>query len=62
MNPDQIQQLIRQKDEVMRLLAILVERAGGEVRITPEELSHDRTIEREGIGFTGVLLLRARRA
>jgi len=43
----------------LRLLAVLVERAGGEVRITREELGHDREISQSEIGITGVLVLKA---
>ena len=59
---ERLRQMLRQREEVMRMLGVLIERAGGEVRITADELMHDRAMEREEIGFTGVILLRAKRA
>lgn len=39
--------IVRRQEEVMRFLAILVERAGGEVLILPQELQKKRTLRRE---------------
>lgn len=45
--------------DVTRLLGVLVERAGGEVTILPQELKRSRNVSREEIGFTGAVVLRS---
>ncbi len=50
-----------QRDDAFRVLAILIERAGGEVRISPMELQANRFLERDEIGMTGVTVLRVRK-
>ena len=59
--PEEIRELLKQRQDAMRFLAILVERAGGEVRIAPSELADHRFLERDDIAYTGVVVLRARR-
>ncbi len=54
-------QLQRQHEEALRCLAILVERAGGEVLLLPADLVHDRQISKDEIGLTGAIRLRAKR-
>ncbi len=54
-------QLRRQHEEVLRCLAILVERAGGEVLLLPADLQHDRQISKDEVAFTGAIRLTAKR-
>lgn len=49
-------QLIKRNNELMRYLAVLVERAGGEVLITPAELLKNRTLEKNDELLGGVRL------
>ena len=53
--------LQRDKHELMRLLAAVVDKAGGEVLLTPQDLAISRTIERTEVAFTGVVRLRSER-
>jgi hypothetical protein len=53
-------QLRRQHEEVLRFLAILVERAGGEILLLPSELSEDRQLSKDD-GPLGTVRLIAKR-
>lgn len=44
--------------EALRLLGALVARAGGEIRIGPDELAVDRILTHNRVGMTGVVVLR----
>jgi hypothetical protein len=59
--PDEVQRLIMQRADAMRFLAILVERAGGEVTLKPADFRDHRFLERDDIPFTGVVVLKSRR-
>lgn len=61
MTEEEIQKLVRQRHEAIRLIGVLVERAGGEVIILPDELAPDRNVGRELIGFTGAIRLTSER-
>ncbi len=59
---DDYKQLRRQHEDVLRLLAVLVERAGGEVLLLSSDLVHDRQLSRdEPVGLTGAVRLRSKR-
>jgi hypothetical protein len=54
-------QLRRQHDEALRYLAILVERAGGEVLLLPADLMHDRQLSKQDEVTLGTVRLTAKR-
>lgn len=58
---DDYKQLHRQHEEVLRYLAILVERAGGVVVLLPKDLSEDRQLSKNEVGLTGAIKLTAKR-
>lgn len=55
---ERLDQLLAQREEAMRYLAIAIDRAGGEVRIGAEELGDDRVVRKDTIGIAGVIVLR----
>ncbi len=58
---DDYKQLRHQHEEVLRYLAILVERAGGMVMLLPKDLAEDRQLSKDEIGLTGAVKLTAKR-
>ena len=58
MPPERIEQLLAQRVEAMRYLGVLIDRLGGSVTITPDELADDRYVVKDEIGFVGVVVLR----
>ena len=59
---DDYKQLRRQHEDVLRLLAVMVERAGGEVLLLSSDLAHDRQLSRdEPTGMFGAVRLRSKR-
>lgn len=59
-SPEEVQRLIMQREDAMRFLGILIERAGGEVRIGKGALERNRFLERDDDPFTGAVVLRCR--
>lgn len=57
-----LQQMLIQRDELLRYCAILVERLGGTVRIGPDDLDGERVLKKETIGIVGVVQLRTEKA
>lgn len=57
-----VEKLLEQRAELMRYLGVLVDRAGGEVRIGLEDLAPDRFLKKDTIGIAGVVILKAERA
>lgn len=56
-SPLEIEQMLQQRQELMRYLAYLVELVGGEIRIPPDVLMVDRVLQKDMIGLTGVVRL-----
>lgn len=55
---ERLRQMLNQREEALRYLAILVDRLGGEVRIGVEELENDRIVQKDTIGIAGVIVLK----
>ncbi len=51
----------RRYQDALRYLAVLVERAGGEVIILHSDLEVDRRLSKDEIGFTGSVRLKVER-
>jgi hypothetical protein len=55
---ERLNQMLRQRDEALRYLGVLIDRLGGEVRIGVEELGENRIVQKDTIGIAGVIVLR----
>ncbi len=62
MKDKEIRKLVQQREEMLRIIGVLVERAGGEVTILPDELRPDREVGRQRIAFTDAIVVTAHRA
>jgi hypothetical protein len=58
--PD-VEKLLNQRMELIRIIGVLVERLGGEATILMDDLAIDREVSREMIGFGGAILLTSTR-
>lgn len=56
-----IAELQKQNHELKVILGVLVEKLGGEVLVTLADMNVGRQIGQEGIGYTGVVRLTAKR-
>lgn len=54
----ELERQLKQREELMRYLAVLVERMGGEVRISPGDLADGRMLQKDIVTGTGVVVLR----
>lgn len=54
-----MREMIRQRDDAMRMLAIVCVRAGGELSFTPGELTFDHQVERHTDPATGIVKVTA---